>query len=154
MQDFKQQGGALAGRAERSDHFQGEPKTFGGTNQALGSDRHATGREEFQDGVKGEPRTLGGALGSTGQTGRDGNLTDETRGLGRDRDTTGGLGRDRDTTGGLGRDHGLERNTLNDGTSRRDEGMDRRDDIHRDHHTGTGYVVIPLNTQHTANNFL
>jgi hypothetical protein len=67
MEEFKKQGGALSGRGERNDGFEGEPRSIG---NAMGS-----GHSDYHHHNAGEQSGLGSSgVGST--TGHNGNIHD------------------------------------------------------------------------------
>lgn len=74
MADFKNQGGVLAGREERYDGFQGEPRSVGGGNVSSGnvgsSERSQMGTSGNQMGSSGNQMgTSGSQMGASGLNG-------------------------------------------------------------------------------------
>ena len=66
MEDYKKQGGALSGREERYDGFEGEPRNIG--SALSGKDHHSNYAEDIDTGKAGGASNVGGA-GNIGNTG-------------------------------------------------------------------------------------
>jgi len=69
MNEFKSQGGSLTGREERSDAFQGEPRSVGGTLGGVGA-KGSTSLTDAEDGSRTgrHHNTTGSATGATGSS--------------------------------------------------------------------------------------
>jgi hypothetical protein len=99
MSDFKSKGGALSGREERYDGFEGEPKNIGGVlgaGHTAGS--HSHGEHSHHTGTTGSGLT--GSTGHSDRTGLTGSSHNNTTGSG----LTGSTGHS-DRTGLTGSSH-------------------------------------------------
>ena len=107
LSEFQRQGGTLAGREERVDGFEGEPKpvgatlggsSVGGTTSTTGFGSRATGHTTGVTGTTGTTGLTGttGGYGTTSSTGTTG-LSGTTTGYGHT--TTGGYGAGHSTSG-------------------------------------------------------
>jgi len=73
MDDFKARGGTLGGREERHDHFEGEPRAFGGHLRDSGNTgTQATSGYSGETSGTGDRSYVGGASGASGMGDRSG----------------------------------------------------------------------------------
>jgi len=125
MDQFRNQGGSLHGREERTDAFNGEPRTVGGT---IGGDgAKGTTSLTQKNGASGVGNS--GALGSReqglghGATGH--NHNGNTGNLGSGSTNDGAYGNNAGLTGSQGHGRGTDGNGVNDVTGKKPSLMDR-----------------------------